>query len=763
MIPDLPDYNSDIFANDIIWDTTSTDRPEHYLKMYCELMAGGDSTRSKQIGKLFDEDIAKLCRKAMFDYASEQMEVTNLNTNKYQMKSYKLPLRVFDDSVIEWCKTNKSSSKVSDSLPNQMGSCDVLLGRACQQLQADGWIDPRNFVKSEILSTFTTNSKCNGLTKDKCTDTCKWNADTGTCDGTLSDGTNKHTLTSDKLKNVCSCFLLGTECVNGNCSYTYCGAGSDCEKNKDKASCEAEYCTWDSNICKNPLNMQTTVNNKELPKWYTTFDKDNLTCGYTNNGSVGQHCYTGCNYVNSYDVCWNAGPDDRKGPIYQKQLTQWDCTNNNCESVAGKYSCLGTCSTDQEGYPNCGTESWFSQNICNTLTNEQDCNAKVQCTWDNTSGCKTIIKPSVPNMLPGNQLSNVNEWSSWQNYYVQNIAGQKPASGDIPGIGFVMFVKDSDKIKYCNSGLCDITNPERIVPNSAIGKLDNCSDTTCTVNQNIIADNSGKIGGSLIMSNKTYQECKFTYNSPLNATDPDVKNKYINFMGNINNCSGTTCDPSKICIDVASGDNCSDCSTLGAKSNMCCISQDIFDASAGTKVCYPQNSLNKSDKELCGSKKTEIDCTSTNELASKCKWGSEDFMSNNEIVNIVGSKVSYLCQESCPKGSMDVRTLANSCTKGCGNYTTETECKTCKYCSWDINSKKCNYACPAQNTSVVSTKVEQNPVTPEPTQSPTQAPKPTQAPEESFKNYLIIAGSVIGGIAVIVGVIWGIYIKKRKK
>jgi hypothetical protein len=54
-------------------------------------------------------------------------------------------------------------------------------------------------------------------------------------------------------------------------------------------------------------------------------------------------------------------------------------------------------------------------------------------------------------------------------------------------------------------------------------------------------------------------------------------------------------------------------------------------------------------------------------------------------------------------------------------------------------------------------------VTPEPTQSPTQAPKPTQAPEESFKNYLIIAGSVIGGIAVIVGVIWGIYIKKRKK
>ena len=757
MIPELPDYDPYVFAMypSIDWNTLTSDRPENYLKMYCELMAKSDVEGGIKSTKPYDSDIEILCRKAMFDYASESVGVSNGQPQKYQMGSYKLPLRVFDDSVIEWCKTNKGVSRLSDSLPSQKGSCDVLLGRACQQLQSDGWISPENFSKSELLATFTTDPECNSLQENDCkaNNKCKWNTEGLVCEGTWVEKDNPlhtHSLSAKKIQNVCSCFLLGAECLSGNCSYTYCGAGTNCENLKDQQTCESEKCTWDSSgICKNPINMEVDVNNKTLPKWYSTFNKNNLTCG-TNNGK-GVNCYTNCNYVNSYDVCWNAGPDERKGPILDKRLTEWKCAGNNCESVDGKYTCIGSCSTDQQGYPNCGTNTWFSQNVCSSLINEQDCSAKIECKWDpSESTCKTLLKPVVPNMKSTNPLANISNWDAWQNYYVQTVAGQKPTSGTVPGIGFMLFVRDSNKIKYCNSGKCDILNPENVIPSSTVGNDSLCQDVTCNINQNINVTNTGKIVGNLVMTNETYAKCQLTYNSPLNATDPEVRKRYINYMGDVNNCTDN-CDKSKICIDVATGDNCSKCQDLGAKSNMCCISQDLFTDTKDTKICFANNSLNKSDVELCSSQATEADCTSTNEKKLKCKWGSEGLRDNNSIVNVVGSKINYLCQETCPSGSVDVTNLANSCSNSCPGFGTQEECMTCKYCKW--NSGKCEYSCPLQSTNVRSVRVDQNPPATPVTSPPTI--RPTLPPEEELVKTakelaIIIVPSVVGLVLFII-------------
>lgn len=691
-IPGLPDYDSYSFGHATEWDPKTSTNPADYLKMYCEYMKD-------------DPDVAKFCRKTMYNYASQPVSVV-ANTDEYRKDTYELPLRIFDDSVVAWCK----GKGLEDSLPDQMGMCDILLGTACQQLQVDGWIDPKNFSDSKLLSTFSKDGK--------------W---------VTTNGESHTGLTGQRIRDVCGCFLLGAQCGSRDCSYSYCGAGPDCNGITNKDQCESEGCKWDTSggMCTSPINTEVTIGDKSLPKWSSNLNDDG-TCPKGN-------CYQGCNYVNTYDVCWNAN---------QRKISNDTTWNTNGTNVKGDFACAGGCPIDSVGEPNCGTNTWFGIGDCAEQNTQSDCESKIQCKWSNGT-CTSLLKDLVPNEGPmrregGNQY--VAGWDRWQNYYLQSIADQQNGVS-IPGMGFSLLGSSNDA--RCKFGDCG-ANVTGIKPYNN----DLSCTSSCSVKQVQNVNNQGDIFGSITMSNNSALECNITFDTNLIAADQEIRRSYINYMGNINNCI-ENCDDSKVCINVSNGDNCSDCTSkdLGAKSNFCCISESVI-PTTGTQICYPRNPLNKSDTSLCTKITTSDGCYKERAL---CKWGTNEQYQNTKIVQTVGSKVSYICQEGCPLGSVDLTDLQrDNCTKNCNEYTTETDCGTCKYCKWNRAKSTCVAVCPMQGPDVVVNKTEKQEPTPSPTPTPT-----TPAPEPTPVNIGLIVGCSVGGLVLILVILWVVFFKKK--
>ena len=237
----------------------------YLAKAYCTMM----STQSDSFG--YDEDVDIMCRKAMYNYCQEDIEAESKNSGK----RIRYPLRVFDSSCKKWC-TQDRTNEMSD----QKGVCDMLAGRVCQQLQADGWIDPGQWERSELIK--------------------------------FSIGGGYTGLTAENIKNVCNCFLMGSECKGDNCSMSYCGAGGNRGLGPGRVSYEG------------PVGQSTSLVNKEVsasdmdnlyhfkgggtPKWVSNMSSD-FSCYDPNN--INKSCYERCNYVNQNDTCWNASPTER--------------------------------------------------------------------------------------------------------------------------------------------------------------------------------------------------------------------------------------------------------------------------------------------------------------------------------------------------------------------------------------------------------------------------------------------------------------------
>ena len=88
------------------------------------------------------------------------------------------------------------------------------------------------------------------------------------------------------------------------------------------------------------------------------------------NNSNNSACFSNCNYVNYYDTCWNAGPDERIDGIVNVNKNRWDCkpldNGNSCETfnsdtddTDANYGCFGQCFVQYPDHDNCGTISWF--------------------------------------------------------------------------------------------------------------------------------------------------------------------------------------------------------------------------------------------------------------------------------------------------------------------------------------------------------------------------------------------------------------------
>lgn len=700
-IPQLPYYDSYKFGHDTQWDPATSKSPEHYLKMYCEIA-------TKQFPK--DPQLIPFCRRTMYDYAAKPVEVA---IGGYRQDTQKLPLRIFDQSTINWCNwqkltDNKVLSTLEYSLPDQEGVCDMLLGRACQKLQADGWITEDG-----------NNSPILGIAKGGA-----WSETSGAT----------HTgLTADRISQVCGCFLLGSECDAGNCSYSYCGSGAKCETAKDRTYCETLGCRWESesNMCTYPsdINREVRIGDRVLPEWTTNFNEDTFSCKNSSNNS----CHTNCNYVNTYDVCWNASPSERVVPV-ARDTNIWNCDGGNCN---GEYTCEGECTTDTMGQPNCGTNSWFSD-PCVSATNADECGKKIQCKWDG-GRCFTVLGKDAPNDGSDTFNEKVNSWVNWQNSYTQ-YANRITISG--MSINNLSISSPKNIFKLCHTNCA--TNTYGIKP---YGKDIGCTQE-CELLQNISNFNMGQYTGSTInMTNKAMQQCGILLNS--SASDPNISREFINYMGDINNCT-TNCDNSKICIDVKTGDNCNTCKS--PKSHVCCISAKTVgeNISENNMKCYPNDPLNATDLRTCSGFITQSDCEAR---GTSCKWMEEEVFLNKRIYNVIGSnKVSYICQESCPKGSIDILNLQKSCTKDCKDYTSQDDCNTCTYCTWDSTKNLCTLSnvCPPQDTNIDIYTVNKK--------------QPTDITPESVAEIFTpeVIGAIVGGVlglALLIGI--GIFIYRK--
>ena len=640
----------------------------YYGKMYCELMSGGGEKDTndpliKDCGK--DSDINILCRKAMYNYAIEPVTVKNkgpqLNDDPGEddlLSTYKLPLRIFDQSVYKWCKQDD----LIESLPNQYGVCDMLLGRGCQQLQVDGWITPDNWSDSPIIDHFMPNGT--------------WIENEGTPNERIHDvrysesGGSSRSKIAKTLENTCGCFLLGAECENNDCSYFYCGAGSNGERGPDKVKFggfgESDYGSSELNY-----NVPETLYGSwgNLPVWDSNILRD-FTC--TSQGDGKSNCFSNCNYVNYYDTCWNAGSDERRGDV-NRDINQWDCksldNNNSCETFGnGKYGCFGFCPIDYRNVPNCGTQTWFTEPQ-NITPNEIDYKSKK-------------ISGSTDN-IPYKQ------YPMWQNYYTYKADQVESPVIDIRGWGKAL-TKNYSRI--CDSSSCGDNN-DSIKPYGFEGK--NCG-TECNIRQNITINNVGDFVGGVVMNNQASEACNFGENwsdSAFVSYNEEVRNEYIKYMGSEN------CDPqdeecyktSDICIDPETGDNCQICGSVDStngteKINTCCTSD----------LLYPTNPTPEQSEEICVPFKlidAEGDpipnnCQNLNEQqcndSQDCFWTTRWAADNYNIIQTLGNNVTYMCQSECSEGTTNLSDLENSlCQNPCSTHTNQTDCQNeCQVCQW---------------------------------------------------------------------------------
>lgn len=680
--------------------------PSYYAKMYCELMSGGDKPEDNTLSTVgncgYDKDVNTLCRKAMYNYAVTPVSVKVNESEKpnYLLESYKLPLRIFDKNIYDWCRSQERV--LGDVLPNQWGVCDMLLGRTCQQLQVDGWINPASWDDSPITKVFA-DKDGNWVEQDS--------------------PQNTHTgLDGETISKTCGCFLLGAQCGMDNCSYFYCGSGLGGERGPDRV-------TYDSFGAESPnseLNRKVPLGPYGLydiaPTWDTGISGD-FTCV---DGKGRSNCFTGCNYVNYYDICWNANPQERKIDVTRK-TNQWDChpqdEGNSCLTEGfgeENYTCFGFCPVGYVGFPNCGTEDWFREPI-GVSPNETK-----------------YKKVSDPQALPYKQ------YPAWQNFYAYEktiSASGKNNVVNIPGWGRVVLDRKS---RLCDSPSC--SSPDSIKP-YGIDKTQDLCGSSCNVKQEIVVGNQGNIVGSLVMSNDAANACGFFGNwnrTAFNSDDVGIRNEYISLMGSKicgTNSEKICYDSSNICVDVDTGDNCLVCGgngsgnqTVPGKNHTCCTSDSLV-PETGTKLCYAKNIYNTQDGDICENLTSPQECQTREDI---CEWGTTSRKDNNRILGIVGNQVSYVCQSTCPSGTQDLGELqTQKCGKLCSQLG-EGECNSaCDICRWYPQTTIggitqpaiCAAVCPQPTGKVGNNLVppQKPPPTGAPTPTPTTSP-PTKRP-----------------------------------
>lgn len=775
--------------------------PAIYAKMYCELMSGGSSpdgvVNTHQGNKGYDTKINTLCRKALYNYAVEPVEVDNLKKTDpssaqtdYLLDSYKLPLRIFDDTVYNWCR----GDLLKDVTPNQYGVCDMLLGRTCQQLQVDGWIDEKN--TSPILTAFVDGSG-------------NW-VEKGYPD-------RVHTgVTAEKIRQTCGCFLLGSQCNDKDCSYFYCGAGKDDGLGPDKVNYDdltSSPIANKTNQLSNQVSLAAYGKQGTLPGW-----KKNVTPEFRcEDGNKKSNCFTGCNYVNYYDICWNAGPENRKVNI-PRDLNKWGCkptdNGNSCMnrgvegfsetlfpaehfgsetlfpaehfgSETSNYTCFGVCPVDYVGFPNCGTETWFNKKTkpLNLTPNEKE-RASIHMT---------------PNDV---------DYPTWQNFYTYDASVNTGVKAiRIPGWSSnIMLGRGGEGLRACNYAGCkdDSIRPYGIPSTASCGSSCNLSQIGTSLNNGTIS------AGSIIFTNDSKNACQFSSawsSSAYNAKNKEQQSLFMQYMGSNDKCYGITdakgkqvCeDSSKICINTGSGDNCQKCPdqngnctgencAASSKSHICCTTDTIFygnelgcyssnplniddtnrckefknETECETNSClwtipqgshcYSKNPFNDGDVERCTKLKTETDCKKD----AYCLWTTTWDNDNKSIRSLLSNNITYMCQSSCPSGTTDLLNYQEAkCGGLCEDISDENTCTNnpCGVCIWineppsttsaptpksslsptskPKNSGKCFATCPLASKNAIVVNVPQQP---EPTIGPTVGPTVAPTPAPSFWN-----------------------------
>ena len=401
-------------------DDAKMENTGYYAKAYCQQMSGGrfpqDNIREKQgsvpaigCGRSFAGEIS--CRKTIYNYCVEPVEMELQDSEvgggvNSDIDKIRYPTRVFTDNCFNWC--NLDSGELDIELPGQKGVCDMAVGKTCQQLQVDGWIDPTNWENSKILKF---------ADKDG-----NWYED--------GDETKIHNnLTAERLKNTCGCFLLGMNCGNNNCSLSYCGAGTDGNKGRGKVTLFDFKDYPEDNPSNFSTNNMKAIYDYDGPqstdKWRSNVDNVGFDCIKTlDSGDEIGRCFDGCNYVNFNDTCWMASPDERRqntvvqsGSEGFKNLNEWACQDkgeaigDSCDPYNNSYGCFGYCNmgnynqNNPEG--NCGTPDWFDYKMGIT-PNEVDYKNKKDIYESN---------PALNNRKANSSIY----WPKWQNFMLNGM------------------------------------------------------------------------------------------------------------------------------------------------------------------------------------------------------------------------------------------------------------------------------------------------------------------------------------------------------
>jgi hypothetical protein len=705
----LTDFGSSSYPTDFSLDGEATGaisekvlmNPAYYAKAYCEMMSGGATKTLSTIMGL-DDDINTICRKTMYNYCISPVKVDVIedanywnaplgattapeeNAN-YSKMTYELPLRIFDQGCNLWFK-----NELQEVMPSDYGTRNMLLGSACQRLQVDGWYNPVAPDQSPILKAFVTkDGKINDISGSVIDLSYVGSATATSGQGSIP------TL----LANTCNCFLRGSECQGdsgSNCSYQYCGAGMNTEVKIDFGNPRQTINPLNKPVDLSPYtntssgdSSWTRYQDPTAPSWKTGLDTSNFTCA-TGNAPQGMtisgdeaggagNCFTGCNYVNEYDVCWNASPTNRK---YSGELlggkTQWDCNFsenfsniNTCDpSKGGSYSCYGDCehgNSDKNGspYPSCGTQTWFDSTL-NLNPGE------IKVKKNRTSG-----------------KSDISNEPYWQNFYSGN--STYVSSAHIPNIGTIYnpsrSILSSDP--YCNS-------LSSIKPYN----LQFSTSSDCIISQGNVVNNQGIISGSVGISN--LGSCNVS--SIFQGHD---KMAFLTYMGAID-CTGK----SEICWN-----NNSFCLTDGTTT-----SNDGIPAGENCMVCG-----SSSDKNSISAPGKPNTCCLDPSINNDPVYQAANSQILSDVTLGKNQVVSYFCTaNSCPTGSTDLSTLVGSCGTGftCPGATDQATCEGCDYCKWvpvyqngvATNQNHCIAVCPT--APVNGWKQMTNPPTIKPTVSP---------------------------------------------
>lgn len=632
--------------------------PAYYAKTYCQFMSGTKKSTSGQQqaaeeGK--DTEFNMLCRKAMYKFCTDPVDVTINQDNeyknakgetlfykdKYSQQTFKLPVNILHKNCYRWFR-----GELANSLPSDYGTRDMALGSTCQVLQQEGWINPTSARNSELLGAFS-------VTKDGPNNTKLSHIPTNKNTIDLNYFSNLGHGPDEVINHVCGCFYTGGTCDNANCSYYYCGAGdtqgskveffgneSSTEENEEERKKTFRKAVPLGNYIKD--NSWTKFGNVNARPWTSKIDSTKFTCVETRGSEEGissshaedgqaqikSSCFQGCNYTNSYDTCSNASSKERKIDF---DKSKWKCNpldpNNTCTS--NELGCFGSCPIAVDGQPNCGTDSSF----------------KKSTRWKPFNP-KQAMRDDSPRAIQGN------DFPMWQNMYSDVKAGIEV---EMPG-SWGNIYKSGDlrkSLSACGSNYS-------IKPYGLeFGDVQSCSISTPT-----IMNNNGQMIGSVSVNVRS--NCNL---SSFDTSTTETKNatlKKLKYLGSI------AYDPtdeeklldSDICLDQVTGDNCLRC-----------------------------GEENDDKKGKNGAPKRPLTCCLSPSLnASAARENATIYQT------IQNNNVSYFCWDkkesdnnTCPVGSRNLDELRSICK--CESRETQADCQSCEYCKWFPNESGTSGTC----------------------------------------------------------------------